>query len=117
MIPLALYQHSTVGAWWATNYNSLDASLPNWKAIGPNLRFYITRGLGAKYFIVPALMIGGFLGLRTTIAPQIKKRMAPFYKKWLFTVLWVWGFSVCFFLTHNYAVEYYLIPPTFHSCV
>lgn len=116
ILPLAWYQQSTVGAWWASNYNTLDASLPNWKAIGPNFRFYFTRGLGSQYFLIPLVLLlgaAGFFLLRNQ-AIQLQKTVhetpSPQTQGMSRTLLWIWGVSTLFFLTHNFAVEYYLVP-------
>jgi hypothetical protein len=105
VLPLALYQRHAAGAWWASTYNSGDTSLPNWKSIGPYLRFYLIKGPGAPYFIWALVTAIGYWGwYRLSTDHQYENS-----KIWKSGALF-WGISTLFFLTHSPAVLYYLTP-------
>lgn len=116
IFPLAIYQHQTVGAWWASTYNSGDTALPNWKAIGPYLRYYLVKGEGAQFFILPLLVsIGAWAIKRQQVKPPSTTELKNLPLALNHAILWktvalIWGVSTVFFITHVPAVLYYLVP-------
>lgn len=109
IIPLLIYQSSLTGGLFQPTYGSGDSALPNWKAIGPALRFYFTRGEGSHYFILPLVGLLTFKYLGGTFKSPIES-MKSVDSKFLLGVLLTWGLPVAFFLTHSIFVSYYLIP-------
>jgi hypothetical protein len=99
-LPLAWYQHAFAGAWWASTYDSINNSAPQLKAIPHYIRFYLLKGIGAPFFIVPAVAFASYFTLRRWKHWKTLGRAA----------LVSWAIPAAYFLTHVPAVIYYMCP-------
>jgi hypothetical protein len=99
-LPQAWYQQTAAGAWWATTYDSVNASAPQLRAIPHYIRFYLLNGLGSPFFVIPAISGISYFALRGWSRWKELGRAA----------LVSWGVPALYFLTHVPAVSYYLCP-------
>lgn len=99
-LPQAWYQHHAAGAWWASTYDTINNSAPVLKAIPHYIRFYLLKGHGAPFFLVPAIAFASYFSFKRWKHWKTLGRAA----------LIAWALPAAYFLTHVPAVLYYLCP-------
>jgi hypothetical protein len=115
IVPVLVEQSRVAGAWYLPTYGPADAAPPSLVPVRQNISYYLGRGPGSYENLLLLAILAGFVGLMLVRGSRDSSRLSM--RRLVLSTAVLWGIPAIYFLTHQIAIPYYMVPASFGAAM
>jgi hypothetical protein len=115
IVPVLVEQSRVAGAWYLPTYGPADAAPPSLAPLWRNISYYLGRGPGSDENLLLLAILAGFVGLTLASSSRDSRRLSM--RRLVLAAAALWGIPAIYFLTHQIAIPYYMVPASFGAAM